>query len=108
MNLFKINIITIFILQTKVATAFSFADLSKGQSGGTEAYLMMTKREYFHDLMKMSLQKHKAIITTRVRAQRGNKAEKLIAALSKITYHNNIQTGTKLRNRFRRFHKYHN
>ena len=100
MNLFKI-IITILILQTNVATAFSLADLSKGQSGGTEAYLMMTKREYFHDLMKMSLQKQKAIVSTRVRAQ----AEKLIA---KITFHNNIQTDTKLRNRFRRFNQYHN
>ena len=107
MNLFKI-IITILILQTNVATAFSLDDLSKGQSGGTEAYLIMTKREYFHDLIQMSLQKHKAIITTRVRAQRGNKAEKLIAALSKITFHNNIKTGTKLRNRFRRFNQYHN
>ena len=107
MKLFKI-MITILILQTNVATAFSLADLSKGQSGGTEAYLMMTKREYFHDLMKMSLQKHKAIVTTRVRAQRGNEAEKLIAALSKISFHNNFQTGMKLRNRFRRFNQYHN
>ena len=95
-------------MQINIATAFSLADLSKGQSGGTEAYLIMTKREYFHDLIQMSLQKHKAIITTRIRVQRGNKDEKLIAALSKITFHNNLQTGTKLRNRFRRFHKYHN
>ena len=43
MNLIKV-IITILILQTNVATAFSLADLSKGQSGGTEAYLIMTKR----------------------------------------------------------------
>ena len=95
-------------MQINVATAFSLADLSKGQSGGTEAYLMMSKREYFHDLMKMSLQKHKAILTTRVRAQHGNKDEKLIASLSKITFHNSIQTGTKLRNRLRRFNQYHN
>jgi len=107
MKLFKVTI-TLFILATNVASAFSLADLSKGQSGGTEAYLIMTKRDFFHDFMKMSIRKNKTTVTARVHARRGNKATKLIAGLSKISFQNKIQTGWKFRSRSRQFNRYHN
>ena len=106
MKLFKI-IITIFIFATSVASAWSLADLSGGQSGGTEAYLIMTKRDFFHDLMKKSSQKQKMMVTTRIRARRGNKAAKFISDLSKITFQNETKTGLKLRSRFQRLRRFH-
>ena len=107
MQLFKI-IITIFILATNVATAFSLSDLSKGQSGGTEAYFIVTRRDFYQNLLEKTTQKHKMIVKQRVRAQRGNKAAKLISALSKISFQKNIETGMKPRSRFNRLKKFHN
>ena len=105
MKLFKI-IITVFIFAS-IASAWSFADLSGGQSGGAEAYLIMTKRDFFHDLIKKSSQEQKMMVTQRIRAQRGNKAAKLISYLSKINFQNKTMTGLKLRSRFQRFERFH-
>ena len=107
MQLFQI-IITIFILATSVSTAFSLSDLSKGQSGGTEAYFVVARRDFYRNLIENTTQKHKMIVKQRVRAQRGNKAAKLISALSKISFKKNIETGMKPRSRFNRFKTFHN
>ena len=90
------------ISATNVASALSFTDFSMGQSGGTEAYFVTAKRDFYKNFMDMSTQKYQMFVKHRIWAQRGNKAAKLISALSKISYHTNIQT------RFNRFQRFHN
>ena len=89
------------ISATSVAKALSFTDFSMGQSGGTEAYFVTAKRDFYKNFIKMSTQKYRMSVKQRVWAQRGNKAAKLISALSKISYRKNIKT------RFNRFQKFH-
>ena len=80
MKLFKI-IITIFILATSVATAFSLSDLSKGESGGTEAYFVLARRRFYENFIEKTIQKHGMVVKQRIRAKPGSKAAKLISLL---------------------------